>query len=95
MPLRQLRRDLTKACKESAPWHAREALEAIVMLDALSWAVLAGLIDECPVMHAAIAASHGSGIRAVSATAFEFISENSQIASVAAFMRELPDALTR
>ena len=35
----------------------------------------------------------GFADRAVSASAFEFISENSQIASVQKFMRLLPDTL--
>lgn len=54
-----------------------------------------GLMDECPVIHAGIGASRGSRMRAVSATAFEFISENSQIASVREFMRSLPETLRR
>jgi len=58
-----------------------------------AWATLLALMDECPVMHAGIRASRGSGTRAVSATAFEFISEISQIASVREFMQSLPDAL--
>jgi hypothetical protein len=60
-----------------------------------AWAALLGLIDECPVMHAAIDASRGSRALAVSASAFEFISENSQIAAVGQFMRSLPDTLRR
>ena len=91
--LSQLRVALTKQCREGAPWRARNALEAIVMLDAPSWAALAGLIDECPVMHAAIGALRGSGARTISASAFEFISENGQIASVREFMRSLPAVL--
>jgi len=51
------------------------------------------LIDEYPVIHAGLGAARGSRIRAVSATAFEFISENSQIASVHEFLRVLPDTL--
>jgi hypothetical protein len=60
-----------------------------------AWATLLGLIDECPVMHAGIAASPGSGTLAVSASAFELISENSQIASIRAFMQSLPEILRR
>jgi hypothetical protein len=39
--------------------------------------------------------SHGSRTRQISATAFEFISENSQITSVHEFMRVLPETLRR
>ena len=41
-------------------------------------------------IHAGARASLGSGTRAVSASAFEFISENSQIASVHEFMHRCP-----
>jgi hypothetical protein len=56
---------------------------------------LLGLIDECPVVHAGLNASLGASTRAVSATAFEFIAENSQIASIHQFMRRLPNTLRR
>jgi hypothetical protein len=65
----------------------------IASLDLPAWAVLLGLIDECPVIHAGIAAGRESRTRAVSASAFEFISENSQIASVREFMQSLPKML--
>ena len=91
--LHALRIEMTKHCKDGAPWHAREALDVLTSLDMLAWAGLLGLIDECPVMHAGIAASRGSGTLAVSPSAFEFISENSQIASVHAFMASLPEVL--
>ncbi len=93
LPLKELRLALTKHCRERAPWRARNALEVIVMLDAPAWAALAGLIDECPVIHAALIALRGSGAKTVSATAFEFISENAQIAFVREFMRSLPAVL--
>ena len=79
--------------RAGAPWHARDALDVMTTLDMPAWATLLGLIDECPVIHAGMAASPGSGTHAVSASAFEFISENRQIASVRAFMRSLPDRL--
>ena len=44
-------------------------------------------------MHGAIAASHGSGIRSVSATRFEFISENRQVAWARDFVESLPGRL--
>ena len=89
-----LRLDLRKQCHAGTPWLARDGLDVLTSLDMPAWAALLGLIDECPVMHAAIgAASSGSRTRAISASAFEFISENSQIAAVDAFMRSLPDTL--
>ena len=94
--LRHLRFELAKHSGVGAPWRAARALDAIMPLDAPSWAALVRLIDEFPVMHGAIAAAVGpnaSRARAVDATAFEFISENSQIASIREFLRRLPEAL--
>jgi len=88
-----LRVEMTRQWRAGAPWRARDALDVIVILDQPAWATLLGLIDECPVIHAGLAASRDSRTRAVSASAFAFISENSQIASVRAFMASLPDTL--
>ncbi len=88
-----LRRELKTHADAGMPWLAREAFEVIAILDMPAWAALLGLVDECPVMHAAIAASRNASTHAVSSTAFEFISENGQIASVHEFMQSLPDRL--
>jgi hypothetical protein len=90
-----LRVAMTRQWHAATPWRARDALDVIATLDMPAWATLLGLIDECPVIHAGIRASQGTGARAVSATAFEFISENSQIASVREFMQALPETLRR
>jgi hypothetical protein len=63
------------------------------MFDAPSWAALLGLIDECPVMHAAVGASQQSRPRAIKMSDFEFISQNSQIVSIREFMENLPGLL--
>jgi Family of unknown function (DUF6178) len=89
-----LRRDLTQHVRDRAPWRARNALDVIVMLDAPSWAALCALIDECPVMHAAIGASRRR-CRTIDATDFEFIAQNSQIAAIREFLESLPSRLTR
>jgi hypothetical protein len=88
-----LRLHMTRHWQAGAPWRARGALDVITILDMPAWATLLGLIDECPVIHAGIGASQGPRTREISATAFEFISENSQIASVHEFMRLLPETL--
>jgi hypothetical protein len=90
-----LRVDITKGWRAGAPWRAQESLDVIMILDAPAWAALVGLLGECPVMHAAIAASAGSGTRTVSPSAFEFISEHSQILAVRDFMASLPKRLGR
>jgi len=88
-----LRTALTRRWREGAPWLARDALDVVMILDMPAWAALRGLIDEFPVVHAGIAARASGGIRAVSASAFEFISENRQIASVRGFLETLPTTL--
>lgn len=88
-----LRVEMARHSRDGVPWRARDALDVIVILDMPAWAALLGLIDECPVLHAAIGASRGAPTHAVSASAFEFISENGQIASVHAFMESLPEML--
>ena len=92
--LTALRVEMATHWKAGAPWLARNALDVITILDMTAWAALLGLIGECPVMHAALGASRGSGLKAVEASAFEFISENSQIAAVHQFMESLPDTLS-
>ena len=88
-----LRRAMRRSWQAGTPWSARDALDVIAILDMPAWATLLGLIDEFPVIHAGITASQGSRVRSVSGSAFEFISENSQIASVREFMRSLPETL--
>ena len=88
-----LRVGLTKQWRAGTPWRARDALDVVALLDMPAWAALLGLMDECPVVHAAIHASRDTRTLAVSASAFEFISENSQIATIREFMRSLPETL--
>jgi hypothetical protein len=89
-----LRIELIRHSRAGAPWLAREALEVMAMLDLPAWAALLGLIDECPVMHGAVGALSDARTRTISPSAFEFIAENSQLASIAAFMESLPDVLS-
>ena len=88
-----LRVTMTKHWREGAPWRARDALDVIAILDLPAWAALLALTDECPVLHAAIRASLTGQVREVSASAFEFISENGQISLVHDFMHSLAERL--
>ena len=88
-----LRIEMGRHWRDGAPWRARGALDVIMLLDMPAWATLLGLIDECPVIPAAIGASRGSRTRAFSASTFEFISESAQIASVHEFMESLAKTL--
>jgi hypothetical protein len=90
-----LRRELVRQRDAGTPWRARHALDVLAMLDLPAWASLLGLLDECPVLPAALTATLEGHIGAVSATAFEFISTTAQIGDVRAFMAKLPDALGR
>jgi hypothetical protein len=88
-----LRVKMEKYWQAGTPWRARDALDVIATLDMPAWAVLLALIDECPVLRAGIGALKDSRTLSVSASDFEFISENSQIASVRQFMQSLPETL--
>jgi hypothetical protein len=87
-----LRHDLIQAVRNREPWRARHSLDVILMLDAPAWASLLALIDECPVVHAALSASR-QRCRAINPTDFTFISENRQIAAMREFMASLPSVL--
>jgi hypothetical protein len=91
--LNDLRLELIKHLQTGKPWGARNALDVIAILDTPAWAALLGLLDECPVLHAALVASVNTGPRSVGAADFTFISENDQIETVRQFMRSLPDQL--
>ena len=91
--LNALRKQMARHCKDGTPGKARDAMEVLAILDAPAWVALLGLIDDCPVLHAGIGATRNSRTRSVSASDFEFISENSQIAFVREFMASLPETL--
>jgi len=91
--LDDLRIALTKQWRAGTPWRASDSLDVLAILDMPAWTGILGLIDELPVLRAAISATDGSGLRSVSASAFTFISERSRIASIHEFMRTLPDVL--
>ena len=90
-----LRRELIRQRDAGTPWRARQALDVIAMLDAPAWASLLGLLDECPVLPAALRAILEGHTSAVSATAFEFIATAGQIRDVRAFVDKLPEVLLR
>jgi hypothetical protein len=92
--LQGLRHELVRSVRDATPWRARNALDVIVMLDAPCWAALVALTDECPVLHAAIRASRDRS-RSINPSAYEFISEHSQITIVREFMGSLATRLSR
>ena len=93
--LRALRRTLVKQRKAGTPWLARDAAEVLAMLDMTAWVSVLGLLDECPILPAALTAVLERRTTSVSPTAFEFISTTAQIGDIRLFMRALPGVLTR
>jgi len=85
---------LARHLRDGAPWRARDEFEVLNSLDTLAWAGLLGLIDECPVLHAAVRASGRRGLRRVNPSDFEFISTNAQIEAAREFMRGVPAMLS-
>ena len=88
-----LRRELVTHLRTGTPWLARPRMDVLASLDMLAWAALLGLIEECPVLHAAIAAVRDRATHTVSASAFEFISGHAMILGVRAFVASLPETL--
>jgi hypothetical protein len=92
--LRALRRTLVKQREAGTPWLARDAADVLAMLDMTAWISVLGLLDECPVLPAALTAVLERRTTPVSPTAFEFISTTAQIGDIRLFMRALPDVLS-
>ncbi len=90
-----LRRTLVKEGEAGTPWRARGAAEILSMLDPTAWVSVIGLLDECPVLPAALTAVLEGRKTTVSPTAFDFISTATQIGHVRDFMRKLPGLLSR
>jgi hypothetical protein len=68
-------------------------MDVLASLDLPAWAVLLGVLDECPVFHPLLAVAPGTKVHSVSPTAFEFISENSQLQAIDAFLASLPASI--
>jgi hypothetical protein len=90
-----LRRSLVQQRDAGTPWRARDAAEILAMCDMTAWIGVLGLLDECPVLPAALTAVLDGRTTAVSPTAFDFISTAAQIGDVRMFLRNLPDVLSR
>jgi hypothetical protein len=90
-----LRRTLVRQRDAGTPWRARDAAEILAMLDMTAWIGVLGLLDECPVLPAALTAVLEGRTTTVSPTEFDFISTAAQVGDVRLFMRKLPDVLSR
>jgi hypothetical protein len=88
-----LRLALIKHCRTGSPWEARDALDVLAVLDTPAWASMLGLIDQLPTLHSAIGAALHRSTRRVDPSAFDFISENTQIQQIHEFLKQLPHLL--
>jgi hypothetical protein len=89
-----LRRTLKKQRKAGTPWLARDAADVLATLDMTAWISVLGLLDECPILPAALTAVLERRTTPVSPTTFEFISTTVQIGEIRLFMRTLPGVLS-
>ena len=92
--LRTLRRTLVQQREAGTPWLARDAADVLAMLDMTAWISVLGLLDECPILPAALTAVLEGRTTPVSPTAFEFISTTAHLGDVRVFMRTLPGVLS-
>lgn len=91
--LHVLRQQLAKQRAAGSPWRARDALDVIAVLDLPAWVSLLGVLDECPILPAALRATIEGRTGSISATAFEFISTRAQVNEVSAFLARLEEIL--
>jgi hypothetical protein len=92
--LRALHRQLAIQREAGTPWLARNATDVLAMLDMTAWIGVLGLLDECPILPAALTAVLERQTTSVSPTAFQFISTKTQIGDIRVFMRALPGLLS-
>ena len=92
--LRELQRELAIQRDAGTPWQARRAADVLAMLDPTVCISVLGLLDECPILPAALTAVLERQTKPVSPTAFAFISSKDQIGDVRVFMRTLPGLLS-
>lgn len=93
LSLQALRRELDKQRQAGTPWHARGRLDLLATLDLSTWAALAALFDECPVMLANVSAPQDRQPHTVNPSEFQFIANARHIAAVHDFLRSVPARL--
>ncbi|HEX6972858.1 MAG TPA: DUF6178 family protein [Vicinamibacterales bacterium] len=93
--LRALQRTLVKNREAGTPWRVRDTADVLATLDAAAWISVTGLLDECPIMPAALTAILERRTSPIDPAAFEFISTAAQIGDIRLFMRALPSVLSR
>lgn len=94
LELLRLQRALARHRDAGTPWLARDAADGIATLDMTAWISVLGLLDECPVLPAALTAILNGSTTAVDPGQFDFISTTEQIGDIRIFMRALPAVLS-
>jgi hypothetical protein len=90
--LETLRRELIRHVRNGDPWRVGEALDALLPLDAPAWAVLRGLISECPTLHDALSASGRARLR-IDPSLFRFVASRRDIAIARDYLSALTSVL--
>jgi hypothetical protein len=93
LKLHAFRRKLVNQREAGTPWLALDAADVLATLDMTAWTGVVGLLDDCPVLPAALTAVLERRTTPVSPTAFEFISTTAQLGDVRRFMKALPGVL--
>ena len=86
-------RELRRQHRAGTPWRARNSLDVLAPFDLLTWAALAALFDECPVMLANVSVEAGRGLHTVDPSKFQFIADRRHVAAVHAFLASIPELL--
>jgi hypothetical protein len=92
--LHALVRTLVQQRDAGAPWLARDAADVLATLDVAAWTSVLGLLDECPILPAALTAILERRTTSISPTAFAFISTTAQIGDIRVFVGMLPRLLS-
>jgi len=92
--LHALRRTLVSCARPAHRGSRATPPHVLAMLDMTAWISVLGLLDECPILPAALTAVLERRTTSVSPTAFEFISTSAQIGDIRLFMRTLPGLLS-
>ncbi len=91
--LQELQRSLETHLAAGTPWLALDDLEVLAVLDTPTWSGLLGLLSECPIIPDAVTAIVERHTGRVDPSAFAFVSTNTDIDVVRAFMARVPELL--
>jgi hypothetical protein len=91
--LETLRRELMRHLSNGEPWRARQALDAILMLDPPAWAVLRAFLDEYPALHVSLTPA-GRGALTLDPDRVTFIATTDEIGVAWEWLASLASVLS-